>query len=55
MVMTPDGAGTVVTWRLLGEVSGLSRLFSMVRSMDSLVGPDFEKGLARLTRVAESG
>jgi hypothetical protein len=38
-----------------GELSGLMRLFSIVTSMDSLIGPDFEKGLARLKRVAESG
>ena len=37
-----------------GELSPLMRAFSVVKSMDSLVGPDFEKGLARLTRVAES-
>ena len=27
-----------------GELSGFMRLFSVVKSMDSLVGPDFEKG-----------
>ena len=41
-------------WRLHGELSGLTKLFSLVKSMDSLVGPDFEKGLARLKRVAEA-
>jgi hypothetical protein len=55
MLITPTGDSTVVTWRLLGEVSGVARAFSMVRSMDSLVGPDFEKGLARLKQVAEAG
>lgn len=55
MLITPSGDSTLVTWRLLGEVSGMTRLFSMVRSMDSLVGPDFERGLERLTRVAETG
>jgi hypothetical protein len=54
MHITPNGDSTVITWRLLGEAAGLARLFSMVRSMDSLVGPDFERGLQRLTRVAES-
>jgi hypothetical protein len=54
MLFTPGGDGsTVVTWRLLGEVSGVARVFSMVRSMDSMVGPDFERGLERLKRVAE--
>lgn len=56
MLITPGGDGsTVVTWRLLGEVGGVARLFSMVRSMDAMVGPDFERGLERLGRVAEEG
>lgn len=55
LLITPTGDTTVLTWRLLGEVSGVARLFTMVRPMDSVVGPDFERGLQRLTRVAESG
>ena len=43
-----------VDWRMHGELSGAMRLLSLVKSMDSLVGPDVEKGLARLKRVAES-
>lgn len=52
--LTPSGDATTVEWRMDGELSPLMRAFSVVKSMDSLVGPDFEKGLARLTRVAES-
>jgi len=56
LVLTPTGdAVTDVEWRLHGELSGFIRLFSVVKSMDSLVGPDFEKGLARLKRAAEAG
>jgi len=56
VVLSPAGdASTEVEWRMHGELSGLLRLFSVVRSMDSLVGRDFEKGLARLKRVAEGG
>jgi hypothetical protein len=55
-VLTPAGdTSTAVEWRMNGELSGIMRLFSIVKSMDSLIGPDFEKGLARLKRVAESG
>ena len=54
--LTPVGdAATSVEWRMDGELTGLTRLFSVVKSMDSLIGPDFEKGLAQLKRVAESG
>lgn len=55
LVLTPRGAtATDVEWRMHGEISGAMRVFSLVKSMDSLVGPDFEKGLATLKRVAES-
>lgn len=55
-LLTPAGSSvTQVEWRMNGELSGIMRLFSVVKSMDSLIGPDFEKGLARLKRVAESG
>lgn len=48
-------AVTEVEWRMEGELHGFMRLFSVVKSMDSLIGPDFDKGLARLTRAAETG
>lgn len=52
-VLTPQGASTGVEWRMVGELSTMMRLFSVVKSMDSLVGPDMEKGLARLRTAAE--
>lgn len=51
--LAPHGDGTEVTWRMTGEQSGLAGLFGKVVSMDRLVGPDFEKGLASLKAVAE--
>ncbi|MGG5259840.1 SRPBCC family protein [Phycicoccus avicenniae] len=53
-VLTPQGSGTGVEWRMVGELSPVMRLFSVVKSMDSLVGPDMEKGLARLRAAAEA-
>ena len=38
---------------MAGEQSGLMGVFGKVVPMDRLVGPDFEKGLARLKTVAE--
>lgn len=53
--LTPAGPdATTVEWRMHGELGPLMRVIGLVRSMDSLVGPDFEKGLERLKRVAES-
>ena len=54
LVLTPRGeTATAVEWRMHGEHSGIMRVFSLVKSMDSMIGPDFEKGLAQLKRVAE--
>jgi hypothetical protein len=54
-VLTPNGAGTVVTWRMSGHHEGvMMNLFSKVVSMDKLIGKDFEKGLTRLKAVAEA-
>lgn len=54
-VVTPNGVGTEVTWRMSGEHEGvLMNLFSKVVSMDKLIGKDFEKGLSRLKAVAEA-
>ena len=54
-VVTPNGSGTDVTWRMSGQHEGvMMNLFSKVVSMDKLIGKDFEKGLARLKAVAEA-
>ena len=53
-VLTPAGASsTIVEWRMHGELSGVLRVFSVVRSMDAMIGPDFEKGLAKLKAAYE--
>jgi hypothetical protein len=38
---------------MTGEQKGLMGMFGKVFSMEKLIGPDFEKGLARLKAVAE--
>ncbi len=48
----PQAGGTRVTWSLAGETRGLSTLFVRFMNMDKMVGKDFEKGLAQLSRVA---
>ena len=52
--LSPVGDATAVTWRMRGTNRGIAALFGKVMSMDKLVGRDFEKGLARLKRTAES-
>ena len=48
-----DGASRV-TWTMTGQKTLMTRVMGIFKSMDSLVGPDFEKGLARLKATAES-
>jgi uncharacterized protein YndB with AHSA1/START domain len=53
-VITPDGDGSRVTWTMTGTRSFGVRLMSIVKSMDALLGPDFEKGLTRLRAAVEA-
>lgn len=51
--LTPQGDVTRVTWSMSGPNLFVGKLMSLVASMDRLVGPDFERGLANLKAVAE--
>lgn len=50
----PSGSGTSVTWAMYGPAPFMSKLFTTFMSMDSMVGGQFDEGLANLKRVAES-
>ncbi len=45
---------TQVTWAMFGPSPYLSRLMGVVVNMDTLIGKDFEAGLANLRALAES-
>jgi hypothetical protein len=49
---TPEGNKT--TWAMEGENSFMGKAFGLLMDMDSLVGKDFEKGLAAMKTAAES-
>lgn len=51
--LAPTDGGTTVTWTMHGELTGFMKVFSLIRPMDKLVGPDFERGLAKLKAVVE--
>ena len=51
-VLTPAGSGTEVTWRMVGPKTLATKVMGIFKSMDSLIGPDFEKSLARLRDTA---
>ncbi len=53
-VLTQEGEETHVEWLMRGELNLAMRVFSLVKPMEELVGPDMEKGLARLKAAAEA-
>jgi len=48
-----DGQVTRVTWTMTGPKTPMTRVMGVFKSMDKMIGPDFEKGLERLKAVAE--
>lgn len=48
-----DAGGTEVTWSMTGRRTVMTRIMEVFRSMDAMMGPDFERGLGRLKGVAE--
>lgn len=51
--VTPSGDTTDVTWSMTGPKTFMTRVMGIFTSMDKLVGPDFEKGLAQLKAAVE--
>ncbi len=51
--LQPEGEATRVTWTMTGAKTLMIRVMGLFRSMDKMIGPDFEKGLARLKTVTE--
>jgi len=52
--MTPNGANTDFSWKMHGPANFLLKAMTTFKSMDAMIGPDFEKGLASLKKVAEA-
>ena len=48
-----QGAKTKVTWAMHGPLTFMSKVMGVFFSMDKLVGPQFEEGLASLKALAE--
>ncbi|TMM53665.1 polyketide cyclase [Maribacter algarum] len=47
-------SGTKVIWGFSGQNKFPMTIFSLFKSMDSMVGPDFEQGMASLKEVLEN-
>jgi hypothetical protein len=50
----PDGAQTKVTWAMTGQNNFMGKAMGLFMDMDSMVGKDFEAGLASLRSVSEA-
>ena len=47
------GAGTEVTWSIRGDANYMCKLMGLFCSMDSMIGTDYEKGLAAMKSIVE--
>jgi hypothetical protein len=51
----PSGTGTNVTWTMSGHNNFIAKVMCVFMSMEKMVGPDFEKGLAQLDGATGAG
>lgn len=51
--LTPSGGSTTVNWAISGPMPYVSKVMCIFVSMDSMIGKDFEAGLANLKAVVE--
>ena len=52
-LLDTKGDTTTVTWNMHGPMPYISKLMTVFMSMDSMIGGDFEKGLAAMKATAE--
>jgi uncharacterized protein YndB with AHSA1/START domain len=51
--IAPEGSGSRVTWSMTGKNTLMTKVMGIFKSMDKFLGPDFERGLARLKTITE--
>jgi hypothetical protein len=54
-IFDSDEGRTIVTWAMLGKNDFMFKAMHTVMNMDKMVGRDFERGLAKLKLVVETG
>jgi uncharacterized protein YndB with AHSA1/START domain len=52
--MLPQGDATSVTWVMHGPARFMSKLMQVFLNLDTMIGKDFEAGLANLKRLTEA-
>ncbi|MBZ4336324.1 SRPBCC family protein [Corallococcus coralloides] len=50
--LTPENGGTRVSWAMEGENTLMGKAMSLVVNMDTMIGKEFERGLANLDATA---
>ena len=53
--LVPKAGGTEVTWAMRGNCPYIAKLMGLIFNMDTMIGADFEAGLASLQQLAERG
>ncbi len=48
-----EGSGCRITWSMTGQKTLMTKAMGIFRSMDKVLGPDFEEGLAQLKATSE--
>ena len=51
--LTPQGDSTQVNWAMRGPTPFISKLMQVFVSLDTMIGKDFDEGLANLKRLTE--
>lgn len=51
--LNPQGDSTNVSWTMTGPMPFMMQLMSVFSSIDTMIGRDFEKGLAKMKAAAE--
>ena len=53
-ILVPEGTATRVDWVMVGPMALFpGKVMSVFTTMDKMIGPDFEKGLAKMKATAE--
>jgi len=52
-ILQPQGDSTVVTWAIYGPSPFISKLMGVFMNIDTMVGKEFETGLAKLKAQME--
>ena len=52
--LEPDGAGTRVTWTMIGPKNLMMKLMGIFMNMDKMIGEAFKEGLEKLKELVET-